>query len=118
MVTFLLAFSFECFGTPDSVGVFIFAAAWSVIAILVCWCIFTGWESGETTLKDRLLAWRKRLLPKKKGEDDAGAGEGRLSALSLNEKAQWLAKFFKHGIFPHSSDPPTTEMEERASSSV
>ncbi|EIW55210.1 uncharacterized protein TRAVEDRAFT_31017 [Trametes versicolor FP-101664 SS1] len=119
MVTFLLAFSFECFGTPDTVGVFIFAAAWSAIAILVCWCIFTGWESGETKLKDRLLAWRERLLPKKKtDEDDALAGGGPLSALSLNEKAPWLAKFFKHGIFPHSGDPPTTEMEERASSSV
>ncbi|OJT02360.1 hypothetical protein TRAPUB_7143 [Trametes pubescens] len=116
MVTFLLAFSFECFGTPDTAGEFIFAAAWSAIAILVCWCIVTGWESGETTLKERLLAWRARLLPKK-GEDDA-AGGGRVSALSLNEKAQWLAKFFKHGIFPHSSDPPTREMEERASSSV
>ncbi|KAI0823006.1 hypothetical protein BC628DRAFT_1326187 [Trametes gibbosa] len=123
MVTFLLAFSFECFGTPDRVGVFFFGAVWIAIAILVGWCIFTGWESSETTLMSTLRAWRMRLFREKDGDgdNDTSSGEGSSDVQSLEEKLvarRWMTRIFKHGVFPHSNDRPITEMQERASSTV
>ncbi|KAI0356096.1 hypothetical protein OH77DRAFT_1401749 [Trametes cingulata] len=121
MVTFLLAFSFECFGTPDKVGVIMTASVWVAVAILVCWCIYTGWEGGETSVWDRPRAWWSSLFAEK-DEEDGVEGEGSNSLRSHKEKAamERLVKLIKEKlkVFPHSSDPPTTEMQQRDLSNV
>ncbi|KAI8976716.1 hypothetical protein BD414DRAFT_517194 [Trametes punicea] len=124
MVTFLLAFSFECFATPDKVGVYSTAAAWIVIALLVTWCIVTGWESGETSFLDRLHDWWSRFFPEKDEEEgtspEGASRDGSARARSLSEKAKWLPRIFRYSasLFRHTGDSPTTEMEPRVSSTV
>ncbi|KAI0763100.1 hypothetical protein BD413DRAFT_484729 [Trametes elegans] len=119
MVTFLLAFSFECFGTSDMVSVYATSGAWVAVALLVFWCVFTGWESGETSVWDRPKEWWARLFPEQDEGTTAG-GRGSLAAGSMSEKTprRWLARALGRVGFPHSSDPPLTEMHERASSTV
>ncbi|KAH9855343.1 hypothetical protein C2E23DRAFT_858007 [Lenzites betulinus] len=125
MVTFLLAFSFECFSTPDRVGVFFFAAVWIAITILVGWCIFTGWESSGTPLMDTLLAWRERVFPTGKEDEDGNNNDSSGEASSINKGAKakriarkWLTQLSQHRIFPHKNDRPMMEMQDRASSTV
>ncbi|KAI0366828.1 hypothetical protein BV20DRAFT_951560 [Pilatotrama ljubarskyi] len=121
MVTFLLAFSFECFSTPDRLGVILTAAVWVAVAILVCWCVYTGWEGGETSGWDRPRAWWSRLFPEKE-KCEGIEGEESSSLRGLSEKAPVgrLLRLVKDRlkVFPHSSDPPTTEMQQRDLSSV
>ena len=114
MVTFLLAFSFQCFGTPDRVGVFTTAAGWIAVAVLVCWCVFTGWESNEISIWDRFHQWQSLLFPEKEEDEETA------STHAVSEKAtnRWIGRMFRHVRFSHSNDPPPTEMEERASSTV
>ncbi|OCH90427.1 hypothetical protein OBBRIDRAFT_887699 [Obba rivulosa] len=45
MITFPIAFSFECFRKHDNVGTFTIAAAWITIAVLIAWCVYIGWET-------------------------------------------------------------------------
>ncbi|KAI0676470.1 hypothetical protein C8Q78DRAFT_1065287 [Trametes maxima] len=119
MVTFLLAFSFECFTTPDRVGVFTTAAGWIAVAILVFWCIFTGWESDETSVWDRLRTRLQSMIPTKL-RGDAHDDDASVGAQGMDEKSvqTWLARVLRHNVFPHSSDPPSLDTEDRGGSSV
>ncbi|KAI0642660.1 hypothetical protein C8Q79DRAFT_1013332 [Trametes meyenii] len=119
MVTFLLAFSFECFTTPDKVGVFTTAAGWIAVAMLVFWSIFTGWESDETSIWERVQSRLKTMVPAKLKASihDDGAS---VRPQGMDEKSvqKWLARVLRHNVFPHSSDPPPTEPDARGGSSV
>ncbi|KAI0631094.1 hypothetical protein C8Q77DRAFT_1062481 [Trametes polyzona] len=118
MVTFLLAFSLECFETPDKVGIFTTAGVWIAIGVLVFWCIFTGWESSETALKDRVRAWLSRMLPvQNKAASEQEASDGTTAGTEKSTQ-RWLTRLLKRAHFPHRSDPPATEMSQRTSSSV
>ena len=113
MLTFLLAFSFECFGSGDRTSIFTTAAVWIAVALLIGWTIFTGWESGgDTSAWDTLLRLWDHLFPGKevgeaadvKGEDSstaAGNEETKLSRL-------WTRRVRPSQAYPHSSDPPST----------
>ncbi|CDO70476.1 hypothetical protein BN946_scf184569.g19 [Trametes cinnabarina] len=122
MVTFLLAFSFECFANADKAGIYSTATAWIIVAILVVWTVITGWEGGETSMWEPLRRWRSRVFPE--SEDEGGEeGGGSTFARSLSEKAAaktWLAKVFgqKACLFSHSKDPPLSEGGTQASATV
>ncbi|OSD01482.1 hypothetical protein PYCCODRAFT_1445733 [Trametes coccinea BRFM310] len=123
MVTFLLSFSFECFANADKAGIYSTAAAWIIVAILVVWTIITGWEGGETSMWERLREWRSWIFPEKDHEEQGGEDAVSTGARSVSEKAAakaWFARMFRYkaSFFPHSNDPPTTEMEARGSSTV
>ncbi|EJF57927.1 hypothetical protein DICSQDRAFT_157070 [Dichomitus squalens LYAD-421 SS1] len=114
MLTFLLAFSFECFGSNDRTAIFTTAAVWIAVALLVGWTIFTGWESGgDSSVWDILHRLWDRLFPAKEpGEEIATeAEEGRTTAAG-NEKtklARWWARRVRPPqALPHSGDPPST----------
>ncbi|KAH9899337.1 hypothetical protein C8Q73DRAFT_638403 [Cubamyces lactineus] len=113
MVTFLLAFSFQTFGTPDRVGVFTTAAGWIAVAILVCWCVFTGWESNEISIWDRFHQWQSLLFPEKEENTQTASTH----AVSEKATSNWMGRMLRHVRFSHSNDPPP-EMEERPSSTV
>ena len=63
MVTFLIAFSFECFGSTSKVAVFTSAAGWIAVFFLVIWTIYTGWEGGETSVWEQVKERWARPLP-------------------------------------------------------
>lgn len=47
MVTFLLAFSLECFDNNDDAAITIMGVIWFIVGSLVIWCLYTGWEIEE-----------------------------------------------------------------------
>ena len=114
MLTFLLAFSFECFGSGDRTSIFTTAAVWIAVALLIGWTIYTGWESGgETSVWDNLHRLWDHLFPQKAEGDAADMeGEGSSSTAAGNEKtklARWWARRVRPSqAFPHSNDPPST----------
>ncbi|CAL1699558.1 unnamed protein product [Somion occarium] len=62
MVTFLLAFSLECFTTDDRVAIWIAAAAWTVTGFLIVWCIYSAWEDSQGPAWKRVLRALRRGL--------------------------------------------------------
>ncbi|EMD39633.1 hypothetical protein CERSUDRAFT_121858 [Gelatoporia subvermispora B] len=48
MITFPIAFSFECFKRGDDIATFTIAGVWIAIAITAVWCIYVGWDSWNT----------------------------------------------------------------------
>ena len=125
MLTFLLAFSFECFGSGVRTSIFLTAAGWIAVAILVGWTIFTGWESGESSrpVSDILMDLVVRVLPGKEAEESEGGAEGTVAGeagsangvVVFDEKAEtgkhkWWNRVLPRNrteVFPHVSDPPT-----------
>ncbi|OBZ67952.1 hypothetical protein A0H81_12483 [Grifola frondosa] len=62
MITFLLAFSFECFfGTHDAPAIYMTATAWIAVAILIVWCIYTAWEGSEVSAQAVILDMLTRI---------------------------------------------------------
>lgn len=129
MVTFLLAFSFECFSTGNKVASFTTGAVWIAVAVLVCWTIITGWESnGESSIWEILKHRWGRLFPEHDAADDSAtaavedhsAHSARSATASAREKPErkWWTRIrggaHVHSL-PHSSDPPMTEMRETSS---
>ena len=55
MVTFLTAFSIECFTTPNRNALWVSAAAWILVAFLVVWVIYSAWESSSEPVYKRVL---------------------------------------------------------------
>ena len=124
MLTFLLAFSFECFGSGVRTSIFLTAAGWIAVAILVGWTIFTGWESGESSrpVLDILMDLVARVLPGKEAEESEGGAEGTVAGetgsangvVMVNEKVdsgerKWWNRVLprnRTGVFPHASDLP------------
>ncbi|KAI0918570.1 hypothetical protein AcV5_002523 [Taiwanofungus camphoratus] len=53
MVTFLVAFAFECFLKHDDASTYTSAVFWILVGLLVVWCIYTVWEGNDTPA----LAW-------------------------------------------------------------
>ncbi len=130
MVTFLVAFSFECFGTTDRVAVFTTAATWIAIAFLVVWTIYTGWEGGETSVWERhrqlLLRTYERAVPerlrtglaKMHGKNKQAVRKLSVQAHSLGTKIQSYVQMQPLSLraLPHVNDPPTTDGGSRLSS--
>ena len=128
MVTFLVAFSFECFGTLDRVAVFTTAAAWIAVAFLVGWTIYTGWEGGETSVWVRVKQRIRELFPsgddaeqEEQGEDAGSVGGAPSPAVpSESEKeaeGRWWARIrmlTPHSL-AHSGDPPMAQLREVSS---
>ncbi|KAL6300413.1 hypothetical protein BKA93DRAFT_829121 [Sparassis latifolia] len=70
MLTFLLAFAFECF-IHHGLSAYVLATFWVVIGLLILWCIYTLWDSeaGESawmslghTVEHLLSRVQQRLL--------------------------------------------------------
>ncbi|PIL23459.1 hypothetical protein GSI_14770 [Ganoderma sinense ZZ0214-1] len=122
MLTFLLAFSFECFGSNDSRAIFLTAAGWIAVTVLVGWTIITGWESSESPrpVSDMLKELVARVFPGKEAE------EGEAVAVEVNSTAdvelgdektseeserKWWARVLplsrRPEVYSHASDPPT-----------
>ncbi len=47
MLTFLGAFSLECFLTRDHVAIYTSSVVWFLVGFLILWCIYTAWESED-----------------------------------------------------------------------
>ena len=116
MVTFLIAFSLECFSTTSKVATFATAAVWIAVALLVCWTIITGWESTESAVPVRIMLrdlW-ERFYPFHKeldeGEESGPAETGSTATAHTSPKAEaerrWWKRVHAPHWFPHSSDPP------------
>ena len=127
MVTFLVAFSFECFGTLDRVAVFTTAAAWIAVAFLVGWTIYTGWEGGETSVWERqrqmLLRAYEHAVPEHVRTSFAKMHDKHKEALQkLSAQAHSLqtrVHTYVHSqsmSLPHTNDPPMTDGSTRVSS--
>lgn len=127
MVTFLVAFSFECFGTLDRVAVFTTAAAWIAVAFLVGWTIYTGWEGGETSVWERqrqlLLRAYEHAIPEHVRTSLAKMHDKHKEALQkLSAQAHSLqtrVHTYVHSqsmSLPHTNDPPMTDGSTRVSS--
>ena len=127
MVTFLVAFSFECFGTLDRVAVFTTAAAWIAVAFLVGWTIYTGWEGGETSVWERqrqlLLRAYEHAVPEHVRTSLAKMHDKHKEALQkLSAQAHSLqtrVHTYVHSqsmSLPHTNDPPMTDGSTRVSS--
>lgn len=56
MVTFLVAFAFECFETADEPSIIVSGVSWGLVGILIIWCIYTSWEGGETSVREWILS--------------------------------------------------------------
>ncbi|OSX61051.1 hypothetical protein POSPLADRAFT_1047329 [Postia placenta MAD-698-R-SB12] len=56
MVTFLIAFAFECFETADKPSIIVSGVSWGLVGILIAWCIYTSWEGGETSIREWILS--------------------------------------------------------------
>ncbi|THH32084.1 hypothetical protein EUX98_g2118 [Antrodiella citrinella] len=54
MVSFLAAFSYECFITRDGAAIWSAGAAWIIVGLLIAWCIYSAWEGKDD-------AWYKRV---------------------------------------------------------
>ena len=55
MVTFLGAFSIQCFTTTNRNALWISAAAWILVAFLVIWVIYSAWEDTSEPVYKRVL---------------------------------------------------------------
>ncbi|KAK7676771.1 hypothetical protein QCA50_020239 [Cerrena zonata] len=55
MVTFLGAFSIECFTTNNRNALWISASAWVLVAFLIVWVIYSAWEDSPTPVWKRVL---------------------------------------------------------------
>ncbi|KAH9947505.1 hypothetical protein B0H21DRAFT_738326 [Amylocystis lapponica] len=55
MVSFLLAFAFECFVKRDGYSTFTTLVAWIMVGILIFWCIYTAWDSDGVESSTWLL---------------------------------------------------------------
>jgi len=62
MVTFLLALSFECFQSSTNAAVSVAGVIWSIMAFLIAWCIYAGWESKHDPLVKRIYESLKDSL--------------------------------------------------------
>ncbi|PCH35237.1 hypothetical protein WOLCODRAFT_125636 [Wolfiporia cocos MD-104 SS10] len=51
MVTFLIAFAFECFVKHDDTSTIVSAVAWFLVGLLIIWTIYTAWEGGEISIQ-------------------------------------------------------------------
>ena len=73
MVTFLCAFSIECFTTTDRNALWISAAAWILVAFLVIWVIYSAWEDTPQPVYKRVLnaleRGIRRISKKESGHD-------------------------------------------------
>ncbi|KAI0720666.1 hypothetical protein C8T65DRAFT_735621 [Cerioporus squamosus] len=126
MVTFLVAFSFECFATPDKVAVFTTAAAWIAVAFLVGWTIYTGWEGGETSVwewqKQLVLRAYERAVPEHvriglaKMHSKNKQTLRNLSAQAHRAQTYLRMQSLSLRAFPHLNDPPTTDGSSRGAS--
>ena len=118
MVTFLVAFSFECFSATSRAAIFSTAAGWIAIALLVLWTVITGWESGETSMwartKQRLRAVFSREDENEDGDGSAALGSSASAVTSEKERLdqRWWARIrmLTPHSFSHSGDPPMAEM--------
>ncbi|KAH8101122.1 hypothetical protein BXZ70DRAFT_110008 [Cristinia sonorae] len=64
MVTFLAAFSYECFIVQDLVAIWTTAGAWIVICLLIIWCIYSAWESKDDVWYKRTMSLYKEKIHK------------------------------------------------------
>ena len=55
MLTFLGAFSIECFATTNDSALWISIAVWILVAFLVIWVIYSAWESSSEPVYKRVL---------------------------------------------------------------
>ena len=104
MLTFLLAFSFECFGSPDRTAVYFTAAGWIAVAPLVGWTIITGWEGGETSSWTRMRDHVRAFLSRE-NDDDGGVDitvDGGASATASEKESlrRWWARIRQHSHLP------------------
>ena len=115
MVTFLLAFSFECFSITSHVAIYTTAAGWIIVALLVAWTIITGWEGGETSLwtrtKQRLRALRARFAEDEEEEESEGSSGPGEAGEKESEKRWWarIRMLTPHSL-AHSSDRPMMDL--------
>ncbi|RPD75534.1 hypothetical protein L226DRAFT_545397 [Lentinus tigrinus ALCF2SS1-7] len=126
MVTFLVAFSFECFKNSDKVAVFTTAATWIAVAFLVGWTIYTGWEGGETSVWERQRQLVLRIyehVPEHVRSGLARMHDKNKQALrTLSARAQLLQTKVQTYVrmrslsLPHMNDPPTTDGSSRVPS--
>ncbi|OCH87219.1 hypothetical protein OBBRIDRAFT_760045 [Obba rivulosa] len=49
IITFSIAFSFECFLKHEPVATAAVAIIWIIIAALVGWCVYVGWERNDSS---------------------------------------------------------------------
>ena len=124
MVTFLFAFSYECFISSNLAAIWTTAAGWIAIAILVVWTIITGWEGGETSSWMRMRDRVRAFLSRENDDDDGGVDitvDGGASA-TVSEKEslrRWWTRIRQHSHLPfaHSGDRPMSMPELREVSS-
>ncbi|KAH9941634.1 uncharacterized protein BXZ73DRAFT_41460 [Epithele typhae] len=124
MITFLLAFSFECFSVQTHSSLFLTGAGWVIIGLLVCWTIITGWESGETS-RWAVYKERFRMFFSKDDEDeDDGASEKEGGSAapsekrsSASDKRQWWSRVrrsLRHSLdFARLNDTPLPAVRSR-----
>ena len=55
MVTFLAAFSIECFATTNTSALWISVTVWILVAFLIVWVIHSAWESSSEPMYKRVL---------------------------------------------------------------
>ena len=127
MVTFLFAFSYECFISSTLASIWTTAAGWIAIAILVVWTIITGWEGGETSVWERqrqmLLRAYEHAVPEHVRTSLAKMHDKHKEALQkLSAQAHSLqtrVHTYVHSqsmSLPHTNDPPMTDGSTRVSS--
>lgn len=87
MLTFLGAFSLECFTTSDRPALITSSVVWFLVAFLIVWCIYTAWESEEplwhfilTRMQEKMdqireanRAFFRRVFPRKDSQSNATA---------------------------------------------
>ncbi|EMD35462.1 hypothetical protein CERSUDRAFT_157231 [Gelatoporia subvermispora B] len=96
-VSFLVAFSFECFLKGDNVSTITTAIAWFAVMSLVGWCVFTAWEEHEeTTLR---IMWTRFMDAATHVRSRAG---GEVAALS-----KWKAYFDRSPLSTVRGDSPS-----------
>ncbi|KAI0738982.1 hypothetical protein C8Q80DRAFT_1222247 [Daedaleopsis nitida] len=115
MVTFLVAFSLECFGSHNKAALFLTGGVWIAAAILVLWTVITGWESGETPMFANYKQLWAKLVSRHADVTEGQEEVHSATDVSVKERRKWWHILPSHA-FPHSADPPlpTTETREHS----
>ncbi|KAJ6588850.1 hypothetical protein B0H19DRAFT_1248446 [Mycena capillaripes] len=100
MVSFLVAFLLMCFEKSNLVTRTLVAVIWTVVAVLILWCVFTVWEGGDWDWpRDLLSYWRPSADAGEEGQGDA-VQDGATSAVSNSKpwKSWWTIALRKSRI--------------------
>ncbi|KAI0760212.1 hypothetical protein C8Q74DRAFT_1208734 [Fomes fomentarius] len=116
MVTFLLAFSFECFDTRNKAASAITATVWIAVALLVCWTILTGWDGSDEASQDAPQQMMEKPLSLENDVHSSGATD--TVATQGRPKRKWWMPIFGRCALSHPGDPQVLVTEMHNVSSV